>query len=82
MDNQTIELKILSFVIRFSEISLEIDNETFDSCYKILDTVSDLYHHELNKLPYHINFLELVKQNENANSRIIVKLLGYHEYGK
>lgn len=52
---------------------------------KILDLASDcfkFYKKEIEKFPYHINIIEELHDNENAHSRILMKLLQYRDNGR
>lgn len=81
-DSTTIHLETLSFVQEFSDLSFEIEKENFNDNKSLLDSFSVIYNREKEKLPYHINLLDLVKTDENANSRILAQMLKYNENGQ
>lgn len=61
-------------------ISTEIKN--FNQTLAFVGSVSAKHQEEQEKLPYHINILDLIKANENAHSRIFSELLKQKSNGK
>lgn len=48
---------------------------------KLSNDFSALAKEKQQKLPYHLNVIDELRANENAHSRILIKLLGYTENG-
>ena len=73
------DLKDFTSTLSFSdEITKQIwtnDVKHFDSTNDLSDSFTRIYDFEKNKLPYHINILDLLWANENAHSRIFSELL-------
>ena len=57
-------------------LSVEVDN-----FFQLLNDFSTKYDSLAKKLPYHINVIDELHANENANSRILAALLQYNEGG-
>jgi hypothetical protein len=51
------------------------DRKNFDEINEFLNSFMSIYNFEKNRLPYHINILDLLWANENAHSRIFAELL-------
>ncbi|NOU19182.1 MAG: PD-(D/E)XK nuclease family protein [Bacteroidales bacterium] len=65
-------IALVNEIYHLSDISNLID---FDEINKLTVSFMSIYQTEKNKLPYHINILDLLWANENANSRIFAELL-------
>jgi hypothetical protein len=62
----------------FCEVKNIIDADemkNFDDVNELVNSLMKVYNFEKNKLPYHINILDLLWANENAHSRIFAELL-------
>ncbi len=59
------------------------ENEILKKCFhqglELIDIFHEKYKLEKAKLPYHINLIDELHANENAHSRILVKLLKYND---
>lgn len=53
-----------------------------DGFFHLLEEFTGRYKHLKEKLPYHINVIDELHVNENANSRILASLLQYNENGE
>ncbi len=53
-----------------------------DGFFQLLEEFTRRYKHLKQKLPYHINVIDELHVNENANSRILASLLQYNENGE
>lgn len=53
-----------------------------DGFFQLLEEFSGRYKRLKEKLPYHINVIDELHVNENANSRILASLLQYNENGE
>ena len=53
-----------------------------DGFFHLLEEFTRRYKHLIEKLPYHINVIDELHVNENANSRILASLLQYNENGE
>lgn len=53
-----------------------------DGFFQLLEEFTGRYKHLKEKLPYHINVIDELHVNENANSRILAALLKYKENGE
>ena len=53
-----------------------------DGFFQLLEEFTGRYKHLKQKLPYHINVIDELHVNENANSRILASLLQYNENGE
>lgn len=53
-----------------------------DGFFHLLEEFTGRYKHLKDKLPYHINVIDELHVNENANSRILAALLQYNENGE
>ena len=53
-----------------------------DGFFQLLEEFTGRYKHLKEKLPYHINVIDELHVNENANSRILASLLQYNENGE
>lgn len=53
-----------------------------DDFFQLLEEFTGRYKHLKEKLPYHINVIDELHVNENANSRILASLLQYNENGE
>lgn len=58
-------------------MTLEINN-----VLDLIDNFQKEYLKESSKLPFHFNLLDELHANENAHSRILLKILSYHNNGK
>lgn len=58
-------------------LSIEVDD-----FFQLLGEFSSKYDSLVNKLPYHINVIDELHVNENANSRILAALFKYKENGE
>ncbi len=61
---------------------LEEKKSIFNNVLKLSNSFMPIYKEEKEKLPYHINILNLIWANENAHSRIFRKLLNQNSLGK
>jgi hypothetical protein len=57
----------------------EGDLKNYKSCLQLLNSFSSKHAEEFQKLPYHINILDLVKVDENAHSRIFAEILKHSD---
>lgn len=55
------------------------DIKEYKSCLELLNSFSSKHTEEFQKLPYHINILDLVKVDENAHSRIFAEILKHSD---
>ena len=63
----------------------KIDSESaraLKSCMELTDVFTEKLIEEKRKLPYHINIIDELSANENANSRILSALLQYTNNGE
>ncbi|OAV74916.1 hypothetical protein Barb7_01524 [Bacteroidales bacterium Barb7] len=65
----------LSFCDEVISKGVKMDKSSFHSINDLLKPFMDKYETKKNKLPYHINLLDLFNVNENTHSRILHKLL-------
>jgi exonuclease VII small subunit len=71
-------VKILNFskVVIDKDIQLTVDS--IKSTISIANILAEKYYSEKEKLPYHLNLIDELRADENAHSRILVKLLRYN----
>lgn len=60
---------------------LVTDTSHMNEVIKLSNDFSALAKEKQQKLPYHLNVIDELRANENAHSRILIKLLGYAENG-
>lgn len=56
-------------------IDKSLKQKTFDNSLSFCNEFSEIYNREKLKLPYHINLLDILWANENAQSRIFAYLI-------
>jgi len=61
---------------------IEEKKSIFNNVLKLSKSFMPIYKKEKEKLPYHINILDLIWANENTHSRIFRKLLNQNSLGK
>lgn len=67
--------QVLEETLLLSDDSITNNEEIFDRNNKFINIFKDIYNTENDKLPYHINLLDILWANENAHSRIFTELL-------
>ncbi len=67
--------KINSLTKEFNSITVQQEKNIFNNINNLLKDFMVVYGKEKQKLPYHINILDLLWANENAHSRIFSELL-------
>lgn len=73
------ELKQINKTINFSNQLIVMIKNHFQELLIFLNDFTEIYTKEVEKLPYHINFIDELHANENAHSRIFGKLLQQQE---
>jgi hypothetical protein len=61
---------------------MEIEQKKISDIWNFVHSFMEIYRKEKDKLPYHINVIDLLHANENAHSRILMKLLQFNRNGK
>lgn len=75
----TIEQIEFNNALLTSDSLMEKSNNDIKDLYKFIKEFKDIYNKERKKLPYHINLIDELRADENAHSRILVKLLQQKE---
>lgn len=65
----------IELINKINHLSNVTNQVNFNKICKLSDDFMSIYKTEKNKLPYHINILDLLWANENAHSRIFTELL-------
>ncbi len=60
-----------------SKKSFDIEKNNIVSALDLVNTFKEKYKDEKSKIPYQLNLIDELRANENAHSRILVKLLNY-----
>lgn len=74
--------KIFSLADCINRKNTTVKATTFDSVNELSNSLISVYKKEQNKLPYHINIVDLLWANENAHSRIFAELLKQNSLDK
>jgi len=75
-------INTLKFCEDISNKSFDIEKNDMVNAICLIKTFKEKYEEEKRKIPYHLNLIDELRANENAHSRILVKLLSYEIYGK
>jgi len=67
----------ISLINHVAQGIVEIDKANSSKSLDLIKGFSKTHQYEFEKLPYHINLIDELHANENAHSRILVKLLHY-----
>lgn len=74
--------QVFSFVGSIKNKKNTISTTLFDNVNELSNKIIRVHEDEKNKLPYHINILDLLWANENAHSRIFAELLKQNSFNK
>ncbi len=72
-----IQVDNFQLINNFASDYIQVHDKCFNNSLNISEELFNIYIFEKNKLPYHINIIDELRANENAHSRILVKLLKY-----
>ncbi|MBP1641314.1 MAG: hypothetical protein H6Q17_2897 [Bacteroidetes bacterium] len=61
---------------------METEQKEISEIWTFVHSFMEIYRKEKDKLPYHINVIDLLHANENAHSRILMKLLQFNKHGQ
>lgn len=77
MNKENTYKKILSLSISYQNWIVENNKKIFLESNPLLEKFTEIRENELSKLPYRLNLLDDLSTNENAHSKLLIRLLQY-----